>query len=252
MHTVGTRVRQKVFRVERGARAEAESAGADASDGTIRNREIMAELKALRAVLEQRPAELAPVSAGTGAFAGLDPQQIAELQKLKTELDLIHAAINRTKQEIATLHISGFRGPQMARVTDELGAVVGGTEKATQTILAASEEIDQSANTLSALLRSAHEKGLTQDIQDRVIRIFEACNFQDLTGQRITKVLGTMKFIEQHIMRMIEIWGGLDALRDFAPEAIATHDAEEKLLHGPKLESDQGHASQNDIDALFA
>ena len=62
--------------------------------------------------------------------------QIAEAAKLKGELDLIYDAINKTKQEIATVHVTGFEGPEMARVTNELDAIVGGTESATETILA--------------------------------------------------------------------------------------------------------------------
>jgi chemotaxis protein CheZ len=139
----------------------------------------------------------------------------------------------------------------MSRVTCELGAVVGGTEQATQIILEAAEEIDQNASNLAAAIKNEAQQGLAQDIQDRVVKIFEACNFQDLTGQRITKVVSTLRFIEQHIVRMIEIWGGIDALREFQPEAIAERQGDAKLLNGPRLDDDAGHASQNDIDALF-
>ncbi len=238
---MGTKVQKKVFRVERGLVRRESVAPAPAASPAPRDDEIVSELRALRAIVEQQQTQP----------ANLASSELDELQKIKTELDMIYDAINRTKQEIATLHVTGFRGPEMARVTDELGAVVGGTEQATQTILAAAEEIDQMAGNLAPALRNDHDKALTQDIQDRVIKIFEACNFQDLTGQRISKVVATMKFIEQHIVRMIEIWGGIDALRDYTPEAISTRDADEKLCHGPKLETDAGHASQNDIDALF-
>jgi len=81
--------------------------------------------------------------------------------KLKREIDLIQAAINDTKQEIATLHVTGFRGPEMRRVTDELDAIVGGTESATERILNAGEEIDQCASTLTALVKSEQEHNLT-------------------------------------------------------------------------------------------
>jgi chemotaxis protein CheZ len=40
-------------------------------------------------------------------------------------------------------------------------------------------------------------------------------------------------------------------LKDFAPNAIAERSGDEKLLNGPKLDDDSGHASQDDIDALF-
>jgi chemotaxis protein CheZ len=50
---------------------------------------------------------------------------------------------------------------------------------------------------------------------------------------------------------MMEIWGGIDAFKDYIPDAPAEPDGDDALLNGPKLESDVGHASQDDIDALF-
>jgi chemotaxis protein CheZ len=239
-------VKRKVFRVELGRVPEdfitVPAAAAAAAAPAMHDPELMAELKSLRALVEHHHALILP---------NLGPQHFEEMRKLKNELDIIHEAIDRTKQEITTLHVTGFRGPEMERVTKELGAVVGGTEQATQAILAVAEEIDQTANMLAAALKNTHEQGLAQDIQDRVIKIFEACNFQDLTGQRITKVVATLRFIEEHILRMIEIWGGLEALSAFAPEAMTVRDGDAKLVNGPRLEDDIGHASQNDIDALF-
>src|SRR5258708_2047763 len=75
--------------------------------------------------------------------------QIEQCEKLKVELDLIHDAIDRTKREIATLHGKSFDGGEMAKVNGELGAVVGGTEQATQQILEATEAIDNAATALS-------------------------------------------------------------------------------------------------------
>jgi chemotaxis protein CheZ len=177
--------------------------------------------------------------------------QIEQCEKLKVELDLIHDAINRTKQEIAVLHGKSFDGNEMAKVTGELGAVVGGTEQATQQILEAAESIDQAASALAKVTSPDQQKILSEEIQERVVSIFEACNFQDLTGQRISKVTATMKFIENHIMIMMDIWGGVDAIRSHAPPITDDRQANARLLNGPKLDGDVGHASQNDIDALF-
>jgi chemotaxis protein CheZ len=234
--------RRKIFRIEAingGARS-----GSEPRNLTPGFDHIIAELKALRSLVQPREELNARMIESYQA-------QIGEAQKLKAELDLIQEAITRTKHEIATLHVTGFEGPEMSRVTDELDAIVGGTEQATETILAAAEFIDQTANTLGAALKSEQDQALAHDIQDHVIRIFEACNFQDLTGQRITKVVATLKFIETHIVRMIEIWGGLEAFKDIAPDAIAEREGDKKLLNGPKLEDEAGHASQDDIDALF-
>ena len=232
--------RRKVFRIEQINGGVA----TPAPDGpALPHDEIMAELRELRALL----APHATMQQDTESYRA----QLAEMKKLKTELDLIYDAINRTKQEIATLHVTGFKGQEMARVSLELGAVVGGTEKATQQILQAAEYIVETANNLSVAVKMGQEAGIAQDIQDRVIQIFEACNFQDLTGQRITKVMATLKFIEEHVVRMMEIWGGIEAFRDFENVAHATHDKEIRLVNGPRLEDDEGHASQQDIDALF-
>jgi len=177
--------------------------------------------------------------------------QIAQCEKLKVELDLIHEAINRTKEEIAVLHGTSFSGAEMSKVTGELGAIVGGTEEATDQILAAAEAIDQAASALAKGISADQQDRMVADISERVISIFEACNFQDLTGQRISKVMNTMKFIEHHINVMMDIWGGVDAIKAHAPAILDTREGDAKLLNGPKLDGDEGHASQNDIDALF-
>ena len=212
-------------------------------DATRRHDELVAEIKALRMLVQpkddaQRMLESYQV-------------QIAEMQKLKSELVIIHNAITRTKQEIATLHVTGFHGQSMSRMTHELDAVVTGTEQATQSILAMVEDIDQFASTMIEQGKDDAEKIIGREIQDRVVKVFEACNFQDITGQRISKVVGTWKFIESHVAQMMEIWGGVDAFKEFIPEAPPEPEGDDALLNGPKLEDDAGHASQDDIDALF-
>jgi len=224
--------------------------------------EIMAELRAIR-VQMARGSHAVPASvsetetvvaqevADTRAMLETYRAQIEQCEKLKVELDLIHDAISRTKREIAVLHGKSFNGEEMAKVNGELGAVVGGTEQATQQILEAAESIDQAASALAKVDSVDQQKRLADDIQERVISIFEACNFQDLTGQRISKVMTTMKFIEQHINAMMDIWGGVDAIKTHAVPIVDTRDEDAKLLNGPKLAGDAGHASQDDIDALF-
>ena len=177
--------------------------------------------------------------------------QIAQCEKLKIELDLIHDAIGRTKREIASLHGKTLDGGEMTVVNGELGAVVGGTEEATQQILEAAELIDQATIAMMKVNSPDQQKALCEDIGERVILIFEACNFQDLTGQRIAKVMTTMSFIENHITIMMDIWGGVDAIKAHAPAPAERRDGDARLINGPKNKNDVGHASQDDIDALF-
>jgi len=254
-------VNRKRFRIEQAILGDAPiSMPVEGGEIGPMHREIMAELRAIRAQMaaagHARPAgtEAADIQrevAEAHTLLETYRAQIEQCAKLKVELDLIHDAINRTKREIATLHGKSFDGQEMAKVNGELGAVVGGTEQATQQILEAVEAIDQAATALSKNISPDQQKLLSEEIQERVVAIFEACNFQDLTGQRISKVMQTMKFIEKHIIEMMEIWGGVDAIKAHAPPIVDSREGDAKLLNGPKLDGDDGHASQNDIDALF-
>ena len=254
-------INRKRFRVERAILGDAPMEMPAVSEAEVgpMHRELMNELRAIRAQMA------APARHGTQSLQEAANRELAETQamldtyraqieqceKLKIELDLIHDAINRTKREIAVLHGKSFDGQEMAKVNGELGAVVGGTEQATQQILEAAESIDQAATAMIKVNSPDQQKVLSEEIQERVVSIFEACNFQDLTGQRISKVMNTMKFIEKHIIEMMDIWGGVDAIKAHAVPIVDTREGDAKLLNGPKLEGDVGHASQDDIDALF-
>jgi chemotaxis protein CheZ len=166
------------------------------------------------------------------------------LRQLQLEADAIHGAIARTKQEIAMLHAgaSGGGGPRAAR---ELDAVVDGTERAAHQIMDAAETIAKAAKSLTT--SQTNDDALTREIRDNVQRIFEACNFQDLSGQRIAKVMAMLQFIDERIVRMMEIWGGAEAFKHYD----GTPPTEPSLLHGPKLAGDSGHVTQDDIDAIL-
>jgi chemotaxis protein CheZ len=254
-------VRRKRFRIEEISYGSTPMPiEVDVDDGVPLHREIMSELRAIRdQMASPNRGSAAPIAADVTAREIAEAQalletyraQIMQCEKLKVELDLIHDAINRTKREIAVLHGKSFNGDEMSKVTGELGAVVGGTEEATQQILEAAEAIDQAASALGKVNSPDQQKILSEEISERVVSIFEACNFQDLTGQRISKVMTTMKFIENHITVMMDIWGGVDAIKAHAPPHVDGREGDARLLNGPKLDGDDGHASQNDIDALF-
>jgi chemotaxis protein CheZ len=252
-------VHRRRFRIEESFAGDMPMPSVADGDVGPMHREIMAELHAIRS--QMRSGSGAAADSIGGSVARESPQahalletyraQIEQCEKLKIELDLIYDAISRTKREIAVLHGKSFNGEGMARVNGELGAVVGGTEEATQQILEAAEAIDQAATALAKVNSPDQQKLLSEEIQERVVSIFEACNFQDLTGQRISKVMTTMKFIENHVTVMMDIWGGVDAIKAHAPPIVDRREGDARLLNGPKLEDDIGHASQDDIDALF-
>ena len=109
----------------------------------------------------------------------------------------------------------GLDGGQIARVMQELAAVKEGTTDATDRLLKAAETIEQTSTTLAAALKGGHEQGMAQDIQDQVTQIFEACNFHDLTSQRISKVVTTLKSVEDHLAQMVEIWNAIERFTNY-------------------------------------
>ena len=236
-------VQRRIFRIEQGGFADASVPdSARDAEAALRHHEFMTEIRALRSLIEPSPAMNREAMENGQA-------QIAEVQAYKAELKLIYDAIKRTRGEIGAFSTDAFSAGEIGRASRELEAIVTGTEQATQQVLHAAEDIDQSAGTLSAALKSEHEKGLASDIQDRVVQIYEACNFQDLTGQRVGKVVEILAFLEEHVGRLIDIWRGIEQFKPVVFDRPA--ESERKFLNGPKLAGEAGHSSQDDIDTLF-
>ncbi len=177
------------------------------------------------------------------------PQKAAEVAMLKTELRALAVCIEHTKAEIAALKPRETEEDRLVTVAFELDAIVSSTERATEQILEAAEKIEAISTEIQAHAADGYVSRLVADITDTIGSIFEACNFQDITGQRITKVVKTLKYVEERIMSMIEIWGP-ENIADVSPKIFDEHrDDDSKLLNGPALEN-QG-ISQAEIDSLF-
>ncbi len=235
----------KRYRIEDSIRAEPATGGPSVvpvNDEQIG--QILATVQELRAFLD-------PTQRAASDIVDAYRREVQEVYQLKAEIDAMKAAITSTKLEIASLHRSESEGKGMRRVAGELDAVVGATEAAATTILNAVEDIETQANMLRAAGIGTGSSDPVGTILDRVVTMYEACNFQDLTGQRISKIVGVMKFVEERLDRVIDVWGGLDAFKELAEQAGNEVDHERSLLNGPKLEEDVGHVDQTDIDALF-
>lgn len=163
---------------------------------------------------------------------------------LRKELLEISAHIQKTRNEIAALHPGQEEDSRILRATSELDAIISATERATYDILNGAERIQAAAGRLA----SESEIGpIASEISNQATQIMTACSFQDLTGQRITKVVNALRYIETRIQAMIEIWG-----IDETTEAAVKHPEDDRpdahLLNGPQLE---GAADQTEIDSLF-
>lgn len=163
--------------------------------------------------------------------------------KLYQEVEDLATYIHNAKVEIAALRPQDIHQQYIASATDELDAIVGATEKATNTILDCAEKLEGLTGELSA------EWGVR--LTEITTLIYEACNFQDITGQRITKVVRALKHIEERIDALVLAFGPdvKDAMLARA-QGAAPPDTDQDLLNGPQLPA-KAH-DQAAIDALFS
>lgn len=163
--------------------------------------------------------------------------------RLYTELESLARYIQEAKAEIVAIRPDDINQEYIPRATDELDAIVAATEEATGGILDCAEQMEALSGSLAP--------GLAAEYRALVTRIYEACNFQDITGQRINKVVSTLKIIEERINAMLQALGHEDTGGDMDAQARAeaVSDPDETLLGGPQLP--EKAISQDDIDALL-
>lgn len=118
----------------------------------------------------------------------------------------------------------------------ELEAVVQATEAAANTIMEAAEAIQ------AWLSGDRHDEDSLKAVAEKVDSIFEACSFQDVTGQRIRRAI-------QHLQQVETMLGGL------IPDSDAGKVEQVKVTTQRHTVSETGRASadldQDAIDALL-
>jgi hypothetical protein len=80
------------------------------------------------------------------------------------------------------------------------------------------------------------------------MNVFTACSFQDLTGQRTTKVINALRYIEQRVAALIALWGLSEADAGNPPPGPQDTRPDGHLLHGPSLDG----IDQGGVDRLMA
>ncbi len=177
---------------------------------------------------------------------------------IRTEIERMLGSIHAVREASRTLALDSHRERELAEVTDTLELIVTSTEEATDSILDATEAIQ------SLMAESTDPQ--KDAILDCCMRIMEACNFQDLTGQRVQKLLATFTFIESRLnqlKRFLEDGTLPTPLAETFQEpstsssvSSSSHNparAQEEaagLLNGPQ--TPDSAPSQADIDALFS
>lgn len=167
------------------------------------------------------------------------------LEVLRRELQDMSASIVQARREIAAIRPREEGNDRISTAANELDAIVQSTERASIEILGAAERIMETATAV----RGAGAPAPLCDVLDHeVMNIFTACSFQDLTGQRTTKVVNALRYIEQRVLALMGLWGlGEHHDGDDAPADAVDHRPDAHLLNGP---SDDG-VNQDEIDRML-
>ena len=193
----------------------------------------------------------------SGMQAGIGRDQVVELinavlerveakeelsrEKLYNEVKALHGLIEETRQEISMTQVGDVSFKHIPTATGELDAVIAATEAATGVIMDACDNITTEAENLA---REQKDFVLSE-----VTKILEACSFQDITGQRITKVTKNLKSIEDKVGALMKILA--DKIPGIPYEGEEdTREGDERLKNGPQMPDKA--VSQEDIDKLLA
>ncbi len=171
-----------------------------------------------------------------------------KVEVLRRELQDMSASIVQARREIASLRPKDDEegSDRIVTATNELDAIVQSTERASFEILNAAERMMDLTNKLRAAGAAAE---ICSEIENEISNIFTACSFQDLTGQRTTKVVNALRYIEQRVTAMMSIWGADAGTRPLGGQIAGTEDTrpDAHLLNGP---TDSG-INHDDIDRLL-
>ena len=164
-------------------------------------------------------------------------------QAVYSEFCAIAEAITRMRTDIGKLQANELGKHRIPEAGEELDAIVEATENATHTIMEATEGV------------MAADPGdpdkYAETVNNACMTIFEACSFQDITGQRIAKVVETLSMIEARVTRFAEAFGSADMPGHLSDEEEEREKRKRDLiLNGPQKEADA--ISQDSVDALFA
>ena len=169
-------------------------------------------------------------------------------QRLKYEISNLAQYIERFRQEIARLN-KGDPDSNFKNMSDHLDAIIAHTDSATHAILQNLEEISDLLGRIQDKAGDADTNALCDQAMEKTTNAMESCTFQDITGQRVTKIIRSMQFVEERVGAMVELMGR-DSVEKEAAELPVEDNGKDPLLNGPQLPANA--ISQDDIDKLFA
>lgn len=167
---------------------------------------------------------------------------------LKSELQGLFQYVQRVRMEIAAIDRPADKEHAFESMGEQLDAIVNATEAATNTIMSSMEKNEDVLDELRKVITDPDQLAMLDQIATNGYDVFEACSFQDITGQRVSKVVKSITYVEDRVNALVDIWGKIQ-LADVDVKPLREKTADEALLQGPQL--DGKGMDQAAIDSLF-
>ncbi|MBW8881923.1 MAG: protein phosphatase CheZ [Asticcacaulis sp.] len=164
-------------------------------------------------------------------FARMDAGRIDDFKAISD-------AIAQARREIRDLRPIDVSQKDLPAAGAELDAITLDTETATHVIMSAAERI---------LDLGSDDAAAKAAIDDQVMHIFEACSFQDITGQRVSKIVRLLTQIETRMIRLVTSLG----IQEDGPVVLSPEEQRRRdlILNGPAIGGPE--TAQAEIDSMF-
>ena len=187
-------------------------------------------------------------------FASISGDHASLNHRLHADIEALANYINAAKAEISEIKADKINKEFLPEASDQLIAIVGATEQATNDIFEAVELIEE--------LTEKMAPKMAERVTEAVTRVYEACSFQDITGQRVTKVVTALQNVEAKVHALLQAFGeesgaegretalGAPGTPGTSVDGAAPAPSDQDLMVGPQMPGEAN--SQDDIDALLA
>jgi chemotaxis regulatin CheY-phosphate phosphatase CheZ len=154
--------------------------------------------------------------------------------------------IQRTRDEISALRRGGSeeKNGGVGAAIDDLAQVVAASEQAALGIIDSAERIQQSIGTL----RGKGDDATCDEIDGHAMSILMACSFQDITGQRTSRVVKLLRELEYRLAVLSHTWELADRDSVIPPAPPVDKRPDAQLLKGPGA---KGSLEQASIDQII-
>lgn len=183
---------------------------------------------------------------------------------MRRGLQEIYKEINAVKRDTGSSQVTAQDADRLfTEASDQLDAILKSTETATVQIMDIVEDFQENLAKTTALVDSFRSGGASKKAveelaamnaaaNEKMTEIMTALSFQDLTGQRIKRVIQALQHIERTVFEVYISTGLQEKARDEKPERDMEEIQAEAQQKMSELKGPQAGTSQGDVDDLLA